>query len=53
MEEEEIPALEEAGAMAWEYLMSIGKTDLALLSREEGLELMHVIVKAYSIAPPF
>jgi hypothetical protein len=53
MEECEIERYRYSATFAWEYLQSIGKTDLALLDEDEGLELMHVIVKNFHEAPPF
>lgn len=53
MENEEIYKFEHAGAMAGEYLESIGKTDLAALSREEWLQLLYIVVKGFHEAPPF
>jgi len=53
MEDEEIHKFTYAGKMAWEYLCEIGITDMALLDKEQGRQLMYVIVKAYHEAPPF
>lgn len=47
MEEEEKIKFEHASDMAGEYLDSLGKSDLATLTREEWLELLHVVVKGY------
>ena len=40
-------AIAHGGAMAGEYLDSLGKADLALFSQEEWLTLMEVIVTGY------
>ena len=46
-DEHEIAAITAAGPMAGEYLESIGKTDLAVLTAVEWLTLREVIVTAY------
>jgi len=46
-DEHEIAAIEAASPMAGEYLESIGKTDLAVLSQAEWLTLLEVIITAY------
>lgn len=43
----EIEALEAASPVAGEYLDSLGKTDLADLSRDEWMTFIEVIVTAY------
>jgi len=43
----ELAAIAHGGAMAGEYLESLGKTDLALLSHQEWLTLLEVIVTGY------
>ena len=40
-------AMEHGGAMAGEYLDSLGKSDLALFSSEEWQTLLEVIVTGY------
>ncbi len=40
-------AMTHGGAMAGEYLDSLGKSDLALFSSEEWLTLLEVIVTGY------
>lgn len=49
-DEHEIAAIQAASPMAGEYLESIGKTDLAVLSDAEWLTLLEVIVTAYQDA---
>lgn len=46
-DEHEIAAIAAASPMAGEYLESIGKTDLAVLTEAEWLTLLEVIVTAY------
>ena len=46
-DEHEIGAIAAASPMAGEYLESIGKTDLAVLTEVEWLTLLEVIVTAY------
>ena len=49
-DEHEIAAIQAASPMAGEYLESIGKTDLAVLTDTEWLTLLEVIVTAYQDA---
>jgi len=44
----EVAALEHASDMAGEHLDSIGKTDLAVLSREEWMTTIEVIVGGFT-----
>jgi hypothetical protein len=46
-DEHETAAIAAASPMAGEYLESIGKTDLAMLSEAEWLTLLEVVVTAY------
>ena len=46
-DEHEIAAIEAASPMAGEYLESIGKTDLAVLTDAEWMTLLEVVVTAY------
>jgi hypothetical protein len=46
-DEHEIAAIAAASPMAGEYLESIGKTDLAVLTEAEWLTLLEVIITAY------
>jgi hypothetical protein len=46
-DEHEIAAIAAASPMAGEYLDSIGKTDLAVLTEAEWLTLLEVIITAY------
>jgi hypothetical protein len=46
-DEHEIAAIAAASPMAGEYLESIGKTDLAVLTKGEWLTLLEVIITAY------
>ena len=46
-DEHEIAAITAASPMAGEYLDSIGKTDLAVLTEAEWLTLLEVIITAY------
>ncbi len=46
-DEHETAAIAAASPMAGEYLESIGKTDLAVLTEVEWLTLLDVIVTAY------
>jgi hypothetical protein len=46
-DEHEIAAIAAASPMAGEYLESIGKTDLAVLTEPEWLTLLEVIITAY------
>ena len=46
-DEYEIAAIEAASPMAGEYLESIGKTDLAVLTEAEWLTLLEVVITAY------
>ena len=46
-DEHEIAAIAAAGPMAGEYLESIGKTDLAILTEAEWLTLLEVVITAY------
>lgn len=46
-DEHETAAIAAASPMAGEYLESIGKTDLAVLTESEWLTLLEVIVTAY------
>ena len=46
-DEHEIAAIAAASLMAGEYLESIGKTDLAVLSEAEWLTLLEVVITAY------
>ena len=46
-DEHEIAAIEAASPMAGEYLDSIGKTDLAVLTKAEWLTLLEVVITAY------
>jgi len=43
----EIASIEAASPVAGEYLESIGKTDLAVLTQAEWLTLLEVVVTAY------
>jgi hypothetical protein len=49
-DEHEIAAIAAASPMAGEYLDSIGKTDLAVLTESEWLTLLEVIITAYQDA---
>ena len=49
-DEHEIAAIQAASPMAGEYLESIGKTDLAVLTDTEWLTLLEVIITAYQDA---
>ncbi len=44
----EAAALAEAGELAGDYLMSIGKTDLASLTTEEWLTFLKTVFEAYA-----
>jgi hypothetical protein len=46
-DEHETAAIAAASPMAGEYLESIGKTDLAVLTESEWLTLLEVIITAY------
>lgn len=46
-DEHEIAAIAAASPMPGEYLESIGKTDLAVLTESEWLTLLEVIITAY------
>jgi hypothetical protein len=46
-DEHEKASIKAASPIAGEYLDSIGKTDLATLSRDEWLTLLEVIITAY------
>jgi hypothetical protein len=46
-DEHEIAAIAAASPMAGEYLESIGKTDLAVLTEPEWLTLLEVVITAY------
>lgn len=46
-DEHEAAAIEAASPAAGEYLESLGKTDLAALTRAEWLTLLEVVVTAY------
>lgn len=46
-DEHEIAAIAAANPMAGEYLESIGKTDLAVLTEAEWLTLLEVVITAY------
>lgn len=46
-DEHETAAIAAASPMAGEYLESIGKTDLAVLTESEWLTLLQVIITAY------
>jgi len=46
-DEHEIAAIAAASPMAGEYLESIGKTDLAVLTEAEWLTLLEVVITAY------
>lgn len=46
-DEHEIAAIAAASPMAGEYLESIGKTDLAMLTEGEWLTLLEVVITAY------
>lgn len=46
-DEHETAAIEAASPMAGEYLESIGKTDLAVLTESEWLTLLEVVITAY------
>jgi hypothetical protein len=46
-DEHETAAIAAASPMAGEYLESIGKTDLAMLTEAEWLTLLEVIITAY------
>jgi len=46
-DEHEISAIEAASPMAGEYLESIGKTNLAVLTEAEWLTLLEVVITAY------
>lgn len=48
--EHEQAAIEAAGPVAGEYLESIGKTDLAVLTPDEWLTFLEVVVTAYQDA---
>ncbi len=48
--ENEIAALQAASPVAGEYLDSLGKTDLAVLSQGEWMTLIEVIVSAFQDA---
>ncbi len=45
--EHEIAAIQAASPMAGDYLESINKTDLAVLTENEWLTLLEVVVTAY------
>jgi uncharacterized protein DUF6511 len=47
LDEHEIAAIEAASPVAGEYLESIGKTDLAVLTEAEWLTLLEAVVTAY------
>ena len=49
-DEHEIAAIEAASPMAGEYLESIGKTDLVVLTEAEWMTLLEVVVTAYQDA---
>jgi hypothetical protein len=46
-DEHEVAAIVAASPMAGEYLESIGKTDLAVLTEAEWLTLLEVVISAY------